>query len=156
MSVVTASVGDVFRLPIDETRLEYGQVVEAYGDSGGHFFVVVFRPAFVVGDSKAIAELDNAPIALFALTIDPPIRNGHWPIVGRTHVARERVAWPMHKVGTAPGEYSVTDHTGAIKDRASHLQREALPYQSVVAPIRVEKRVQGFAWRGPMDRCQPS
>jgi hypothetical protein len=138
VSAIKASVGDVFGVPIDETRLGYGQVVEAYGDSGGHFFVVVFRPAYVVGNSIAVAKLADAPIALFALTMDPLIRIGHWPIVGQTEVARERVAWPVHKVATAPGEYSLTDHAGAIHDRASHLQKEALPYQSVTAPIRVE------------------
>jgi hypothetical protein len=46
-------VGDVFTIPLDEERVGYGQIVDQWGQSGGHFYFAVFAEAYPGDDAPS-------------------------------------------------------------------------------------------------------
>jgi hypothetical protein len=145
---LSASVGDIFQVPLSDSQVGHGQVVADYGTTGGHFYFIGFRAAFEVEAVPELAAIRNGRIALLALSMDPLLRIGRWQIVGNQPVDKERIPWPTYKVATAPGMYAMTDHLGTVRQQATHDQEVALPFLSVVAPIRFEnamKAIHGLA-----------
>ena len=60
-TAASPSVGDVFRVGLNDSLVVFGQVAASYATSGGHFHLLVFRSAFSVSD-----QVDLETIATIA------------------------------------------------------------------------------------------
>lgn len=144
---ISPSVGDVFQVPLNDSRVAYGQVAATYGKSGGHFYLIGFRAAFGVGEHVDVETIVKDRIALLALSMDPLLRIGHWPTVGNRPVNEQRVPWPTYKVAVAPDQYVVEDYSGRQQRMATDENIAALRSPTVIAPIRFQnalKALHGF------------
>ena len=140
---MSAAVGDVFKVSLTGSVVAYGQVAASYGTGGGHFYLLGFRGEFAAGDTPALQAITEDR-ALIALSMDPLLRIGHWPIVGNRPVDEERIPWPTYKVAVRPDAYIVEDHAGRrLRDATDH-DVATLRFRSVIAPIRFENALKAL------------
>ncbi len=153
-------LGDVFTIPLDDERVGYGQIVDRWGKSGGHFYFAVFdgvHPADAEPDLDAVLA---EPLALLGLSMDALLLHGHWRVVGHREVDTAAVPWPAYKEGVSPRVFDVVDYTGQRRRRATPEEAEALPFRAVVAPIVIEdalKALHGLKnWNPAYDKLRPA
>jgi hypothetical protein len=152
------AVGAVFQLPLDRSRVGYGQIVDSFGSSGGHFYFTAFAAAHRVGgEAELDAVIRDAPL-LLCLSLDALLVNGHWPVVGHRDVDEDRLEWPVCKLATAPGQFVVIDRTGSALRAATDREAQTLAFQTVVAPIRIENALKAHhglrEWLPEYDRLR--
>src|SRR6266571_3133146 len=88
-------IGDVFEIPIDESRVAYGQIVAERMKS---HLMVVFRTACERGANPDLATIVNDDIVFMAESFDAKIWNGDWPILGNVKPDLSRITLPLYKV----------------------------------------------------------
>jgi hypothetical protein len=138
-------VGDVFRIPLGEDRVGYGQIAHEWGRSGGHFYFVIFEHVDNRDNEVDLKELVGKDIALLALSMDALLQHGHWESIGNAEVDTARIPWPAYKEGKSPpGAYDVVDYTGSRRREASPEEVARLPFRPVIAPIRLEKALRAL------------
>jgi hypothetical protein len=151
---VRLNIGDVFRLPIDLSRVGYGQIVGRYGRSAYYF--AIFEQPREPSEEPELADIVRGQIALFALSLDALLYHGGWEIVG--NVAVPGIEWPTYKEAVAPDVFEAVDHTGSIRRPATPDEAENLAFRSVVAPIRLQnafRAVHGAAeWNEAYDELR--
>jgi len=128
------TIGDVFQLPLDLSRVGYGQIVGRYERSAYYF--AIFEQPHEHSEQPELAEIVRGRIALFALSLDALLYHGGWEIVG--NASAPEIEWPMYKEAVAPDVFETVDHTGSIRRPATPEEAASLPYRSVVAPIRLQ------------------
>jgi Immunity protein 26 len=128
------SVGDVFQLPLDLSRVGYGQIVGVYYRTAYYF--AIFEQPHEYGEQPELAKIVRGRIALFALSLDALLYHGGWEIVGNT--SAPEIDWPTYKEAVAPDVFETFDHTGSIRRPATSEEVESLRYRAVVAPIRLQ------------------
>jgi len=141
---LSPAVGDVFEVPLSDSLVAHGQVAAAYRTSGGHFYLIGFRSAFRVDERVDIETIVKDRIALLALSMDPLLRIGHWPIVGSRPVDEQRIPWPSYKVAIAPDTYVVEDYLGHRQRTATAKNIAALRSPTVIAPIRFQNAMKAL------------
>jgi hypothetical protein len=153
-------VGDIFTVPVDPTRVGYGQIVHAWGRSSGHFYFALFDAVFARADTVNLDDALKNPLALLALSMDALLWHGIWQVVGKRDVNLHRLPFPAYKEGRyPPGTYVVVDHTGHRSRPATAEEVERLPFRQAVAPIRLQHAFQALHhigdWRDDYDRLRP-
>lgn len=153
-------VGDVFSVPIDDSRVGYGQIVETWGQSGGQFYFAVFDGVYPRDQEPDIEAVLSSPVLLLALSMDALLVHGHWQVCGNARVNRDRIPWPAYKEGVSPpGTFDVVDASGERRRRATEDEAMRLPFRTVVAPIRVEKAFRALSgtedWDDVYESLQP-
>ncbi|WP_426513202.1 Imm26 family immunity protein [Dactylosporangium sp. McL0621] len=124
--------GDVFRIPLDDTRSVFGQVAAkedvdlTFGDA---LLVVVF-------DALSLDAVDTADILLIANTFDDCLVDGDWPIVERRPV-RADVPWPVCKASITSVGTFVEDHFGNHFREASPDEARTLKTRTQCSPAMV-------------------
>ncbi len=145
-------VGDVFLIPIDESRSGIGQVA---GDWQGELYVVVFDK--VVSPAAGTGEAVGAGLLFAALTLDAKFFHGDWTIIGNAPEALASIPQPIFKVDQGGRTF--------LESRDRNLYRPALPAEAdklrlrtVVAPVRIEtalKAANGLApWHERFDELR--
>lgn len=125
------SVGDVFTIPIDDDRVGVGQLVDAYEDSDGHFYMAIFDELHPAGDAPDASEVTDGKLAFLALASDGLLHDGSWEVVGRCEVDRDALPWPAYKEETDEG-FDVVDHSGGRRRTATDKEAERLPFRTIV------------------------
>lgn len=129
--------GDVFSVPIDDTRVGVGQIVATYGKDAYYF--AIFD---IVAPDAASIDVEQAPldrVLFLALSLDAKLAAGHWSVVGHRPV-REGIPLPAFKEAVgAPDRIDVVDYSGERRRPAQAAEAELLPNRKVVAPVRLEK-----------------
>jgi hypothetical protein len=153
-------VGEVFSVPVDERWLGYGQIVHAWGTSGGHFYFALFDVTFRRDETVELDEILRKPLAILALSMDALLWHGIWQVVGHQGVDRERFPFPAYKEGVwPPGTFDVVDYTGRRRRRASEVEVDRLSYRSVLTPIVLQDAFQALhhvgEWRDDYDELRP-
>jgi hypothetical protein len=137
MGRLRLKTGDIFSVPIDESRVGVGQIVATYGKS--NYYFAIFD---VVAPDVAQINLDTATsggVLFLALSMDAKLYVGHWTVVGNRPVS-ELMPLPAFKVAVSgPEDMYVEDFSGQKRRPASEPEAELLPYREVVAPVRLEK-----------------
>ena len=77
---IAIQVGDIFRVPVDDTRFCYGQVV----DMTACFFVTIYEGVFT--ELPALPAALGRSIAFLANIVRACLEDGHWEIVGRAPI----------------------------------------------------------------------
>lgn len=144
-------VGDIFTIPLDADRVGYGQIVDTWGGSGGHFYFAVFAEAYTRDVAPPIDDVVAGDIALLALSMDALLHHGHWEVVGHREVDAGLLPWPAFKEAVSPDEFHVVDHTGQRRRPATVQETDELPFRSVVSPIVLERALQAIHGLGEWD-----
>ncbi|MER7283110.1 hypothetical protein ABT369_52655 [Dactylosporangium sp. NPDC000244] len=120
---IVAAEGDVFRIPIDDARSVYGQLVALAGD---YALVVVF-------DALGLDAVAGADILLLANTFDDCLADGEWPIVERRAV-RADVPWPVYKFWGSSTPPVLVDHFGNVLREATPEEARSLRGRTQISP----------------------
>jgi hypothetical protein len=128
-----AHVGDVFLIPIDESRSGIGQIA---GDWKGELYVIVYDVVCVgaeVDPSRVTAE---RPL-FAALSLDAKIHNGDWRIIGNVSENLNSIPQPVFKVNQGANVY-LESRDRVVSRPASDSEAANLRLRTVVAPVRLE------------------
>ena len=110
MSKLTLNVGDVFAVPIDDSRVGVGQIVGTYGKDAYYF--AIFASTASSKEQIDLAEAVAERVLLLALLFDAKLAAGHWTVVGNQPV-RDDIPLPAFKeVVGSPDRVDVVDFTG--------------------------------------------
>jgi hypothetical protein len=130
-------LGDVFTIPVDDSRRGVGQIVGTYGKDAYYFAVY----DYVAPDATSVdvKEALLAHVLFLALSLDAKLAAGHWMVIDH-HEVPDAVRLPAYKEAVGgPGRVDVVDHSGTQRRRASESEAELLPNRKVVAPVRLER-----------------
>lgn len=152
------ALGDVFTIPIDESRFGVGQIVGKYLKDA--YYVVVYNTITASTDEPAtiVSIVSHADPLLLALTFDAKFRAGHWRVVGNADLP-PAIRLPAHKemVGS-PGRVDVVDYSGRRRRPATGNEASTLQNREVVAPVRIEKAARSAfgtsPWEDSYDRLR--
>lgn len=148
-----AKVGDVFLIPIDDSKFGIGQIA---GDWKGELYIVIYDVVRRLGEVDPTSVSSERPL-FAALSLDAKIHNGDWRIIGNVTENLDRVPQPVFKVNQ-DGQVFVESRDRSITRPASHSEAEALRLRTVVAPIRLEnalKAAQGIGeWNPKFDELR--
>ncbi|HEX8277931.1 MAG TPA: Imm26 family immunity protein [Segetibacter sp.] len=133
---IRAKVGDLFQIPIDMSRVSYGQVAE---NKSGVLRIITFNRIFTIRDNPTIEEILDAEIVLLTDTMDAKIYNGDWKVVGNASV-RANLPIPKFKFGLNP--VYITDYGAKRKCVATQEETDKLDFQFSAAPIRIQNAMQ--------------
>ena len=84
MTRLDLTVGDVFSVPIDDTRVGVGQIVAPY--EGDSYYFAIFDAVAADAGSINIDQALETRILFLALSFDAKLYAGHWRIVGNRPV----------------------------------------------------------------------
>ena len=130
---ITAQVGDVFLIPIDDGRNGVGQVVANWK---GELYIAVYDLALSDPIVDARIVLGQTPLFV-ALSLDAKLWHGHWPIIGNVHESVSRIPQPVFKVFVEGVTY-VESRDRSLLRPASRDEAEGLRFRNVVAPVRLQ------------------
>lgn len=129
-----ARAGDVFLIPIDETRWGIGQIA---GDWKGELYIVIFDAVW--HDRNVDPATVNTSKPLFAaLSLDAKIHHGDWPIIGNVAANLGAIPQPVFKVNQ-DGAVFLESRDRTVTRRASEAEADVLRLRTVIAPVRLEK-----------------
>ncbi|HUR14496.1 MAG TPA: Imm26 family immunity protein [Mycobacteriales bacterium] len=151
-------MGDIFEVPIDESRRGFGQVIAAYQQDA--YYLAIFDRAYA--RDRMLPDLGHVAadrIALLALSFDAKVKAGHWRVVGAQSVPDE-VPLPAYTVAVGePDDVWVEDYSGQRRRRASPGEAEFYLHRSFVAPVRLEKALRALhelePWQDHFDDLRP-
>jgi hypothetical protein len=141
-----ARLGDVFLVPIDESRVGIGQIA---GDWNGELYIVIYDAVQQSSKAEPVSGI-GAPPLFAALSLDAKIYNGDWPVVANITDNLDQLPQPAFKVNV-DGEVFVESRDRTATRRASATEAEALRFRTVVAPVRLEKALKAHHGIGEWD-----
>lgn len=127
-------IGDVFLVPIDETRVAMGQVA---GDWNGELYLVIYDGVHVADKCEAAEIVKERPL-FAALSLDAKLHNGDWPIIGNILDNVPEIPQPVFKINHG-SELFVISRDRLTFRPASENEAAFLRLRKVVAPVRLEK-----------------
>jgi hypothetical protein len=142
---VKLEVGDVFSMPFDDERVTYGQIVERWGASGGHYYLAIYDAIRLREDNVDLDDVVAQRVALLGISTDALLQHGHWQVVGNHAVDVDGIPWPAYKEGVSPpGTFDVVDYTGRRRRRATAEEIERLAFRPMPTPFVLEKAFQAL------------
>ncbi len=152
---VKAKVGDIFQIPLDSSRVGYGQVLAQ--PEKNVLFICLFSTKTERGIQPDLLSIIRSEILLAGNTFDAKIWHGHWPVVGNIMPDLENIALPNYKEGP-PGQAFVENLNLTRKRAATKQEEDVLLFRSYVAPVRYEKALKALAgvgeWRSEYDELR--
>jgi len=140
-------VGDVFEIPIDDSRVGFGQIIARRMSS---YLMVVFKTAHPRGVRPPVQDIVGDEPAFLAETLDAKIWNGDWPVVGNAVPNASRVPLPVYKVTIGSiDNWQVESYDGARHRPAKPWELDSLQPRTVVAAIRLQKALQAIHGAAP-------
>jgi hypothetical protein len=111
------SIGDVFRISVDDDRVTYGQV---FGFIGEQPFVGLFTRLYPATRLVDPSDAVDDELAVAAVIMPSILTKGEWQTVGRCALARATFA-PAFKlgIGTAEFPYEIVSFDGLPKRKAT-------------------------------------
>lgn len=138
-----ARVGDVFLVPVDESRFGVGQIA---GDWKGELYVIIYE-GILSGGVPDPEDVNSAKPLFAALSMDAKIHHGDWPIIGNVTKNLERIPQPVFKVDQG-GQVFLESRDRSISRPASIAEAERLRLRTVVAPVRLENALKAHSGLG--------
>jgi hypothetical protein len=137
MSRLELKTGDVFTVPVDETRVGVGQIVATYGKDAYYF--AIFDTTAADAASVDLEHATQQRVVFLALSLDAKLAAGHWNVVGHQPVPSGMPLPAFKEVVGSPHRVEVVDYTGSRRRPAQGAEAKLLPNRKVVAPVRLEK-----------------
>jgi len=133
---IVPKVGDVFTVPIDDSRMGCGQVVGRH--EALSLYVAIFGETFGAGEEVDPAAVADSTPALLTHSTDALIWHGDWPIVGR--VPPRDWPRPTFKLpSSGPGSpLDLVSYDFSRRRRGSPEELEDALAPTTYAPVAVE------------------
>lgn len=131
--------GDIFTIPIDDSRISIGQIINKPNKDS--LIIVVYDVILDKNVIPTLKDLCNNDILLLGHTLDAKLYHKHWVIIGNYSDNINKIYLPYYKLGTPPKDIYIVNFKGESLRRATASEFNALNYQSIVAPIRYENAV---------------
>lgn len=128
-----AHVGDVFLVPIDESRFGIGQIA---GDWKGELYIIIYDAVYATASVDPTIAV-SAPFLFAALSLDAKLHNGSWKIIGNVTSNLDSIPQPVFKVNQG-NQVLLESRDRLIARPASRAEAEFLRLRTVVAPVRLE------------------
>jgi Immunity protein 26 len=152
MARVKVTVGDVFQIPIDASRVGYGQVV--LQPENNVLFICVFAATTPPDETPDLQQIVRSEILLAGSTFDAKFNHGHWPIVGRVTENLTTIELPVYKYGK-DDETMLESLDRSRQRRATKEEASSLPFRTYTAPVGFELALKAIAgvgeWLGAFD-----
>ena len=154
---VKAKVGDIFQIPVDESRVGYGQIVADIRPNP--LLLAVYEPLFPRRQAAPLQEIVRAPILFLANSLDSKIWHEQWPVVGRIPPSLDRIPFPAFKTTMEKAEdYYVVSYDGSRRRRATPEEIDRLDFRTTVAPQRLENALKAqyglIPWEAGFERLR--
>ena len=140
-------LGDVFALPLDDSRAGIGQVVATYGQ--GAFYFAIFD--LLVPPGQAEANIDRAlacDLLFLAPSLDTRLPVPYLTVVGSRPV-REGLPLPAHREVDGENLVHVVDYSGRRRRRATDEEARRLQNRRFIAPLRLARALRASAGLEP-------
>jgi len=135
----TIRVGDVFLIPVDDSRFGVGQIA---GNWKGELYVLVYEEICSQSSADPESVIDAKPL-FAALSLDAKIHHGDWPIIGNVTRNLAHIPQPVFKVDQG-GQVFLESRDRSISRRASTSEAKCLRLRTVVAPVRLENALKAY------------
>lgn len=129
-------LGDVFTVPIDDSRAGVGQIVAT--DPPSEYYFAIFD-AVVPAGSTDIDDALTQRVLFLQLSLDAKLYHRHWTVVAHRPVAADMPLPAFKEYYGTPDRVDVVDYSGRLRRPATEAETELLPYRKTVAPVRLEK-----------------
>lgn len=126
--------GDVFLVPIDDSHVGLGQVVDVLPSE---LYVVVYSKAWPVDAPPVARDVIGGEVLFASLTLDAKLHNGDWLVIGNITENLSKLKLPLSKVRIS-GEMHIESHDGKWSRTATVEEAEQLRFRKTVAPVRLE------------------
>jgi hypothetical protein len=140
-------LGDVFVVPLDESRAGIGQVVATYGQ--GAFYFAIFD--LLVPPNEAEANVDRAlgcDLLFLAPSLDARLPVPYLTVIGSRPV-REGLPLPAHREVDGENLVHVVDFSGRRRRRATDEEARRLQNRRFIAPLRLARALRASAGLEP-------
>jgi hypothetical protein len=137
MAKVIPKRGDVFLIPLDDTRVSLGQVVDVLPNE---LYLVAFGGSWQALSPPLVNEVLGKEPRFSTLSLDAKLWNGDWPIIGNTTENLPNIRLPLFKVRSS-GCVLVEKHDGSKSRIATSNEELLLRFRATVSPIRLENAV---------------
>lgn len=140
-------VGDVFTVPVDESRISVGQIVGKHTEHGYYF--AAFDTFYSRDEPLDIDKAISHRLLFLILSLDAKLFHGDWTVFGNRQVSKD-IPLPAYKeeIQSADDVY-VVDYTGTKKRPATNEEADLLPFRKFIAPVRLEKALRAKAGLAP-------
>ncbi len=144
-SKVKVQVGDVFQIPIDDSRWGYGQVV--LQPEKNVLFICVFAATTESDQAPDLEQVVRSDILLAGNTFDAKFNHGHWPIVGNLISNLVKIPLPNYKSGKE--ETTIVETLDRSRRRSATKEEEQfLSFRTYTAPVGFELALKAIAGVG--------
>ena len=134
---------DVFTIPLSETEVGFGQIVN-FPVSQHVFMICVFDHTASVTEAFDIEDICNSAVVFFGSTTDAKLYHGDWILVGNHSASTSRLEMPYFKLGTAGGDMRLVDYQGKVLGAINENAFEQLEYKWSCSPIRFENALKAY------------
>jgi len=137
MMAIRAEIGDVFKVPLNESSFGIGVVASKRGKE---LYLVFFENRFSVGEKVGDIRLLNPCIV--SSSLDAKIWHAHWPIIKK----KADVLWilqPTYKVQEVDG-WVAESFDGKQRRSIDPIEADKLRFRKCVAPIRLENALKAY------------
>ena len=128
-----AEIGDVFAISLDKFSYGYGQVV---GEGNPRTYIIF---DLISNNHPEINNILSSPIAFIANTVDVPIEDGDWIVIGNMQIPKE-LHLPFYKMNTQEGYY-LTSSSGEMIRLATPEEIEMLENRKSISPSILEDAI---------------
>jgi immunity protein 26 of polymorphic toxin system len=133
--------GDVFRIPVGDARVAYGQVLSTQE----FIHLVVFDGLHDASAEPRVDAAMHAPVVLYAWT-NRSFFGKRWSIIDNRPIDRNRLPPIEYVEMAAPEQFQVVDYDGNVLRAATAEDVERAPFRVIVSPEAVDEAVE--AWNG--------
>ncbi len=138
-----AHIGDIFQIPIDESRFGVGQIAGAWK---GELYVIIYDGLFSEKYFDSESVIGAKPL-FAALSMDAKIYHGDWPIIGNVTKNLEHIPQPVFKIDQG-GQVFLESRDRSVSRLASSSEAGRLRLRTVVAPVRLENALKAHSGLG--------
>lgn len=142
-------IGDLFTIPISDSKTGFGQIVKI-PVLNGVFVMVVFKQVYSGKDWPSLDEIIGDDILFLGYTMDALIYHKQWQVIGNKSSGLNKIELPYYKLGTPPNMH-IVNYKGDKVRKAKNEEFDQLYYETSVAPIRYENALKAYykfeVWR---------
>jgi hypothetical protein len=142
-------VGDIFRIPLSETRAGFGQILADYEKE--MLLMVIYSIEASGAEVPPLQDIVASEPVFIANSMDAKIWHGDWVIVGNLRPDVARFPLPKYKVRIGD-QMHVESYDGANRRLASESEVHLLSFRKCVSPQVLEDAIQAHWGLFPQDQ----
>jgi len=145
-----SKVGDVFRIPVDDSNCGFGQLVAKIDPNP--WYVAVFAPMFSCGTAD-LSQIVSSDILLLANSFDSMLKHGYWQSIGNIAPNLSRIPFPWYVVSVNTVEnVEVVSYDGKSHRLATSGEAAVLQPRASIGPAVLDSAFKAYHGLGPWEK----